>query len=192
MNFIEVFGRMFDKKSKRPIRVDNEGKIVEAGLIEFTQHPFGHGALTTTGVQYSPLLTTVDADTDFVVDQVLIGGELPPGRIIELESGLTANYAAVSTATADIEYRWRARDAEHTTWALLHTAADHDDTSTTHAEETYSGYWGGGATGKGNRLPDEVSRVPFWLKLDFQCNEANEGECTIKNSSYVKVKYIPD
>lgn len=34
MNFIEVFGRMFDRKTKRPLRVDYEGRLVKSPSTE--------------------------------------------------------------------------------------------------------------------------------------------------------------
>jgi hypothetical protein len=147
-------------------------------VIEHVEYPFGKGNLTADGIQWSAETDTTTADTDVSIETVEIK---PPARgaLIEIEFGLTAAFKAVSSATADLIYKWQARN-KGGSWVDLHTAASKANIGTTYVEETYSGRFM--PTANFNSLPCEV-------RLALQCNEANEGRAKVKNSSYVRVKY---
>ncbi len=147
-------------------------------VVEHTEYPFAKGNLTADGIQWSAEKDTTTVDTDVEVESVTIK---PPalGEMFEVEFGLTAAFRAVSSATADLTYKWQARN-KGGTWVDLHSAVTKTDIGTTYVEETRSGRF---------KLETNFDSVPFEVRLIIQCNEANEGRAKIKNSSYVRVKY---
>ena len=147
-------------------------------VIEHTEYPFAKGDLTADGIQWSAEVDTTTADTDVEVEGVTIK---PPalGGMIEVEFGLTATFRAVSSSTADLTYKWQARN-KGGTWVDLHSAVTKTDIGTTYVEETHSGRF---------KTVANFDSLPFEVRLIIQCNEANEGRAKIKNSSYVRVKY---
>ncbi len=147
-------------------------------VIEHSEYPFAKGDLTSDGVQWSDEVDTTTADTDVEVESVTIK---PPalGALIEVEFGLTAAFRAISSATADLTYKWQARN-KGGTWVDLHSAVTKTDIGTTYVEETRSGRF---------KTVANFDSLPFEVRLMVQCNEANEGRAKIKNSSCVRVKY---
>jgi len=147
-------------------------------VIEHTEYPFAKGDLTSDGIQWSAEVDTTTADTDVEVEDVIIK---PPalGEMIEVEFGLTAAFRAVSSSTADLIYKWQARN-KGGTWVDLHSAVTKTDIGTTYVEETRSGRF---------KTVANFDSLPFEVRLIIQCNEANEGRAKVKNSSYVRVKY---
>ncbi len=147
-------------------------------IVNHKENPFGKGDLTLTGMQWSAEKDTTTVNVDVEVESVLIA---PPalGAVIELEFGLTAAFRAVSSGTADLIYKWQARN-KGGTWVDLHTALILTNVGTTYVEDTLSGYF---------KKVADFDRIPFEVRLVFQCNEANEGRAKIKNSSYVRVEY---
>lgn len=147
-------------------------------VIEHAEYPLAKGDLTADGIQWSDEVDTTTADVDVEVESVTIK---PPalGAMIEVEFGLTAALRAVSSATADLTYKWQARN-KGGTWVDLHSAVTKTDIGTTYVEETRSGRF---------KLVASFDSLPFEIRLIIQCNEANEGRAKIKNSSYVRVKY---
>ena len=147
-------------------------------VIEHTEYPFAKGDLTADGIQWSAEVDTTTADTDVEVESVTIR---PPalGEMIEVEFGLTATFRAVSSSTADLTYKWQARN-KGGTWVDLHSTVTKTDIGTTYVEETRSGRV---------KMVANFNSLPFEVRLIIQCNEANEGRAKVKNSSYVRVKY---
>ena len=147
-------------------------------VIEHTEYPFAKGDLTADGIQWSAEVDTTTPGTDVEVECVTIK---PPalGEIIEVEFGLTAAFRAVSSATADLIYKWQARN-KGGTWVNLHGAVAKANIGTTYVEETRSGRF---------NLVANFDSLPFEVRLVIQCNEANQGRAKVKNSSYVKVQY---
>ena len=147
-------------------------------IVEHVEHPFGRGDLTADGIQWSTETDTTTADTDVAIDTATVR---PPalGDLIEVEFGLTAAFRAVSSGTADVTYKWQARN-KGGTWVDLHSAVTKADIGTTYVEESRSG-----------RFLAEAgfNQLPFDIRLVVQCDEADEGRAKIKNSSYVRVKY---
>ena len=147
-------------------------------VIEHTEHPFAKGALTSDGIQWSAETDTTTADVDVAVESVTIK---PPtlGGMIEAEFSLTAAFRAVSSATADLIYKWQARN-KGGTWVDLHDAVTKTDIGTSYVEETHSGRF---------QPVTNFNLIPFEVRLIIQCNETNEGRAKVKNSSYVQMKY---
>ncbi len=147
-------------------------------VVEHAEYPFAKGNLTADGIQWSAEKDTTTPDVDVEVEKVTIR---PPalGAMLEVEVGLTAAFRAVSSATADLIYKWQARN-EGGTWVDLHSAVTKTNIGTTYVEETRSGRFKPVANFNG---------VPFEVRLVIQCNEASEGRAKVKNSSYVRVKY---
>jgi len=147
-------------------------------VIEHTEYPFARGNLTADGIQWSAEKDTTTAGVDVEVEGVTIR---PPalGQMLEVEFGLTAAFRAVSSATADLTYKWQARN-KGGAWVDLHSAVTKTDIGMTYVEETRSGRF---------QPVTNFDSLPFEVRLLIQCNEANEGRARVKNSSYVRVKY---
>jgi hypothetical protein len=147
-------------------------------VVEHMEYPFAKGDLTADGIQWSAEVETTTPDTDVEVESVAIR---PPalGGVLEVEFGLTAAFRAVSSATADLTYKWQARN-EGGTWVDLHNAVTKADIGTSYVEETRSGRF---------KMVSNFNALPFEIRLVIQCNEANEGRAKVKNSSYVRLKY---
>lgn len=179
----------------KDIRCDEQGIVITHPLyIDETLHPLGRGAATSTGAQFcTEFVQTSGASTYDTVEQVLVDFGYT-GKIIELEFGLTGGFRAAN-ATADLIYQWQAKSVGQTTWVNLHSAVTKTDINTTVVEETYSGIFGV-STGVNplTQLPSRyLSTVPFEVRLLIQSNgAAGSGKGKTKNSSYVKVKFIPD
>lgn len=147
-------------------------------IVEYAEYPFGKGNLTSDGVQWSAEVDTTTPDTDVAIETITVK---PPalGAMLEVEFGLTAAFKAVSSATADLIYKWQARN-KGGTWVDLHTAVTKTDIGTSYVEETRSGRF---------KAVTSFDSFPFEVRLVLQCNEANQGRAKVKNSSYVRVKY---
>jgi hypothetical protein len=147
-------------------------------VIDHVEYPFGKGDLTADGIQWSVEVDTTTPDTDVVVEQVLVK---PPalGELIEVEFGLTAAFRAISSGTADLTYKWQARN-KGGTWVDLHPAVSKTNIGTTYVEETRSGRF---------KPVANFNTLPFEVRLIFRCNEEDEGRAKVKSSSYIRVKY---
>jgi len=151
---------------------------VRAGFFTDFEDRLVSGALTEDGVQYSSEITTGAADTDVTVLSKLINPVLE-GGILLVEFGVTADFKAVSSGTADLIWKWQARNKDGT-WVDLHSAVTETNIGTTYKSRTRSGYF----TPEAN-----FQNVPFEVRLILQCSELNEGRARVKNSSYVRVLY---
>jgi len=147
-------------------------------IIEHTEHPFAKGDLTPDGIQWSAEKDTTTINEDVEVESITVR---PPalGEVIEVEFGLTAAFRAVSSGTAELIYKWQARN-KGGTWVDLHTAVTKSNIGTSYVEETRSGRF---------RMVANFNSLPFEVRLIIQCNEADEGRAKIKNSSYIRIKY---
>ena len=167
--------------------------VKKGGLTEFIAKPFGKGDLTLTGAQYCAEKTTTTANVNIDIEVVTVGADLPPGRIVEIEFALTGSFAAATSATADPIYQWQVRSKQkdlYSAWKGLHTAVTLTNIGTTNLEYTYSGRYA--LVDKDGEIPGEIRCVPFQAKLILQCNEANEGQAMTKNSSFIRVLYLPE
>ena len=151
---------------------------VRAGFFTDFEDRLVSGALTEDGIQYSSEVTSGAADADVTVLSKLINPVLE-GRILLVEFGVTTDFKAVSSGTADLIWKWQARNKDGT-WVDLHSAVTETDIGTTYKSRTRSGYF----TPEAN-----FQNVPFEVRLILQCNELNEGRARVKNSSYVRVIY---
>ncbi len=151
---------------------------VRAGFFTDFEDRLVSGALTEDGIQYSSEVTTGAADTDVTVLSKLINPVLE-GKILVVEFGLTAEFKAVSSGTADLIWKWQARNKDGT-WVDLHSAVTETDIGTTYESRTRSGYF----TPEAN-----FQSVPFEVRLILRCSELNEGRARVKSSSYVRIIY---
>jgi hypothetical protein len=153
-------------------------KLMTIAVIEHVEYPFAKGNLTSDGIQWSAEIDTTMVNIDVEVECVTLK---PPalGEMIEVEFGLTAAFRAVSSGTADLIYKWQARN-KGGTWVDLHAAVTKTNIGTTYIEETRSGRF---------KTVANFNALPFEVRLIIQCNETNEGRAKIKNASYVRVKY---
>jgi hypothetical protein len=142
-------------------------------------------ALTSDGVQDSDEKTTATANVDITVFQTRIQPTLHKiqkihGLYFELEAWLKA----VSSATADLIYKWQAKHWwDGATWVDLHSAVTKTDINTTYVQEVRKGYI---------RPQTNLEILPMDIRLILQCNEANQGRGKVRNTSFVKVKVIEE
>ena len=159
--------------------------VIVGKVIEIIEHPFAKGDLTSDGIQWSAEVDTTTVNTDVTVESITIdqiksgGGPGAEGTLIEVEFGLTAAFKAVSSATADIQFKWQARN-KGGTWVDLHAYITITDPGTTYAERTRPGRF---------KTVANFEKVPFDVQLIFQCNEANQGRAKTKNASYITALY---
>jgi len=149
-----------------------------AEALPIIHHLVG-GDLTEGGVQWSDEVVTVAADEDkeafsLTLDKGWIGD------IATLIFGLTLALKAGS-ATADVKYKWQARN-KNGTWVDLHGYFTKANIDTTYIEYTVSGYLIAGVT--------NLDTYPIDIRLVIQSNETTPGVATakVKNSSYVEVE----
>ena len=135
------------------------------------------GDLAESGIQWSSEVSTVDANADYVVlEKTLDNGQ--SGDIFEIVLGLTLAIKAGS-ATADVKFKWQARNKAGT-WVDLHDYVTLADVNTTYVERTVSGY----------KFPvTNLDSYPIDIRLVIQSNEVSPGVATakVKNSSHVEV-----
>ena len=143
---------------------------------EFT-HRLIDGNLTEDGIQWSDEVSTVNADTDYEVLKVSLDNS-QTGILEKLTLGLTLAINAGS-ATADVKYKWQARNKAGT-WVDLHDYFIKADIGTAYMEYTVSGY----------KFPiTNLTTYPVDVRLVIQSNEISPGVATakVKNSSHVEV-----
>ena len=131
---------------------------------------------TEDGIQWSDEVSTVAANEDKeVLNKTLDNGQ--SGDIFELAYGLTLAIKA-GNATADVKYKWQARNKDGT-WVDLCDYFTKVDINTSYKEYTLSGY----------KFPvTNLTTYPIDVRLVIQSNETTPGIATakVKNSSYVK------
>jgi len=162
-------GKLFDDYG-RPIRIDRSSWA-------FTHRLVG-GDLTSDGIQWSPAVPTVDADTDYPVLELTLDTD-QVGDISNLILTLTLAIKA-GNATADVKFKWQARN-KGGTWVDLHDYVTIANVNTTYVEHTMSGYLLDGVT--------NLDKYPIDIRLVIQSNETTPGVATakVKSSSYVGV-----
>ena len=138
------------------------------------------GDLTSDGVQYSAVATTAAtsvAGTPFTytLDNGLEGG------LLELELGLSIELRGTTT-TVDPKFVWKAQHSGAAAWVDLFATVTASNPGTAFVGTTYSGYQGSAAN---------LGSVPLLLCLVTEANEGTAGVFKVKNSSYVKAKYLP-
>lgn len=147
-------------------------------VIEYTEHPFATGKLTSDGVQWCSEKTTSTDDYE-TVEEVTVN---PPalGKVIELEFGLTCAVKSSSTAEA-VKFKWQVRN-KGGTWIYLNDEVTYAADASTYKEYTYSGRF---------KPETNFDSLPFDVRLVIKSGSAG-GENAIgktKNSSYVRVIY---
>ena len=144
-------------------------------LLDFSQR-LVTGNLTSDGIQYSTEVTTTTINTDVDILNITID----PGwnsNILWIEFGLTAALRAVTSITADLIWKWQARN-KNGIWTDLHVAVVETDIGITYVERSMSGYF---------EIVTNFNKIPMDVRLILQCNELNEGRAKVKNNSYVRI-----
>jgi len=151
------------------------------GLREFVHYLVG-GDLTEDGIQWSSEVSTVDADTDTEAFKLTLDNT-QIGTIHRLTLGLTCALKAAS-ATADVKYKWQARNKGASAWVDLLGFQTTAGIGTSYVEYTVSGYFIATVT--------NLDTYPIEIRLVVQSNESagDGGACTakVKNGSFVSVE----
>jgi len=110
MNFIEIFGRMSDLVTKRPIRVDGDGRIIKAPSTESLVHKVyitkggTVSSVVDLGNHYRYMLITIPViDTATLKLQVCL---THGGTYADLSTATTASGAGTFNTTFNI-FGWR-------------------------------------------------------------------------------------
>ena len=140
-------------------------------------HRLVDGDLSSDGVQWSDEVATVAADEDKEVFNLTLNND-QVGELEKLTFGLTMAIKAGS-ATADVKYKWQARN-KGGTWVDLHSYVTITDVGTSYVEKTVSGY---------KFSATNLDEYPIDIRLVIQSNETTPGVATakVKNSSFVEV-----
>lgn len=140
------------------------------------------GALTNAGTQYSAeiTLTTADVDKEIFTKSCY---EYDKGNLREIEYGLTFEFKAATSTSADFKYLWQGRNLNGTWIDLFGTITHANVGSAAFTSTSFSGY---------GTINGSLDKVPFDLRMIMQSNETNEGTARVKNSSYVRYEYQPD
>lgn len=146
--------------------------------LDYT-HKLVYGTLTADGAQYSAEVTTTTINVDVEIWKVMVDPKIS-GNILWVQFSLTAALKAVSSATADLIWKWQARNKDGT-WVDLHGAVTEANIGTNYVEKFMGGHFG---------IVANFNKVPFEVRLLLQCNEANEGRGKVKEISYVRVAYV--
>jgi len=158
------------------------------GLITEVIHPFGRGDLTSTGAQYS---TVVSSSTVTYIDVEEITVPLPTNaRVKEIEFGLTAGIGI--SVTTDCPYlRYQIKEDAQTSY----------DTVITFASSVLAALVSTGSTAlvdftcAGRHTPSDgtyyTGAGQFQVKCQVAANAAtSNARGAVKNSSYLAYSYI--
>jgi hypothetical protein len=163
--------------------VDEKGRPKQPLPVEYLLHRLVGGDLAEDGIQWSPEVVTVDADTNYEVLNIELDDTVHQGSIVELEFVLSLALKAGS-ATADVNYLWQAKSSGGSDWVDLHSVITKADINTTYQEYTVSGYRIAAVT--------NLDKYPLSVRLLVQSNETTPGVATakVKNSAYVRIKLV--
>ena len=157
--------------------------VIVGKIIEVTQHPFGKGALTADGVQWSAEVTSSGV-TYTTVESVTIdeigsdGGPGAEGTLIQLELAILWRQKS-SGATYKAIGRFQGRN-KGGTWVDLYEVTN-TTAGTTYEEKTRSGRY---------TTVTNFSKYPFELRVQVKSENAAENAIgQVKNSGYVIAKY---
>lgn len=158
-------------------RQDREFEALLFGLISL--HPFAKGDITVDGVNWSPEITTSDADFTEVESIIIDMGT--PAEIEEVYFALTHRIKSSST-TKFVKFKWQARNKDGT-WVDLHVEVTYLSNADTYVEYSYSGTF---------KLENDFHLVPFEVRLVIQREDATENAIAqVKNSSCLSVIINP-
>lgn len=146
------------------------------------------GNLTSDGVQYSTVVSTVSSGVDvtmFSEELDLDFGNTPARTashkfIIDLYFEIRCEYKANSTATADVEWKPQVRNKDGTWTDLVAAYVDLADVNTTYTASVLKGYF---------TLTDNIDEIPLDFRILMKCDETNEGMGRLKNGSYIRVTF---
>ncbi len=163
-------------------------KLLDFYLHEYTTAGYiATPALTVDGVQDSDAKATTTANVDITVFQARLHqllGDTDSQLKQELKGlyfNLEAFLKAVSTATADLKWKWQAKNAASTTWVDLHAVVSDDNIDTTYLSRVRKGFI---------RPQTNLNSLPIDVRLLLQANELNEGSGKVRNTSFVTVEVV--
>jgi hypothetical protein len=152
-----------------PVRLDP--------LVDFEDRLVS-GTLTHNGIQYSQEVTTAGAGVEIAAFSKFVD-PLVEGRILWVEFELVAEFRAVSSPTADLTWRWQARNGDGS-WVELHEPVLEANIGTAYVARTRGGCF----------TPQPgFDSVPCEIRLVISCDEVNQGRARVTNCSHARVVY---
>ena len=142
-------------------------------------------------MQYSTVVTTTTAGVDATLlskDIDINFGTRPSGGVrvasrkflIDVYFDLRCEFKSASTATADVEWKPQARNADGTWTDLVTSYVDLADVNTTYTASNLKGY----AT-----TSDTLDEVPLDFRILIKCDELNEGMGRVKSGCYIRITF---
>ncbi len=157
--------------------------IEDVGLQRITLHPFGQGALTPSGDQYSSPATSGTAENTYATAALATANPSVHGDLMELEFKTVAAIRSEGTA-GDITWKWQVRDIDlaQGTVRSSRTFIDlfgEDSTvspGTAFFDSTAEGYF---------NLSNNVRHIPLEIQLLVKSTKISDGVAKAKNRTYV-------
>ncbi len=140
------------------------------------------GNLTSSGVQYSTVITTTTAALEATLFSKSLDISFGTGShkyIIDLYLEIYTEIKAALTGTADVEWKPQARNANGT-WTDLASYVDLADVGTSYTASNLKGYVATSST---------LDEMPLDFRILIKCDETNEGMGRIKSGSYIRVTF---
>ena len=156
---------------------------VERILGPYDKH-LVEGNLVEGGAQYDTAVDTTTLNVDVVVGSYTVNSpifgpvETSKFNLIEVWCNLIAEVRAVSTATADLKWKWQAANVGGSAVELQADYVTETNIGTTYASQAMQGYMD---------IQVGLNELPMVILLLLQCNETNEGRGRIANTSYVTI-----
>ena len=156
------------------------------GLITETIYPFGRGTLTSTGSQYSAVISSSATALAWTsVEAVSV--PLPVNAMMkEVEYGLTCAISVVTTTAAPM-IKWEVTDAGGSSYDSLYTAGSTDLLSVTTTASTDITFAGRNTPSDGTNFTGNGAGLD--LVLSVACGSTTKAHASAKNSSYVRYSY---
>lgn len=170
-----------DGTNAYPLKGNSSGQLAQPqDVVEVTHHPFGKGALTIGGAQYSTEVTGITHAAYTLVSSATI--TQPTGyTLYEIELSLTGATKS-SGATKFAKHKWQGSDAG-VSWTDLCAENTHAADASAYADYTHSGRF----ALSGNFLGTSSTFQIRMVALAEDANETVSGKA--KNSSYIIARY---
>ena len=157
------------------------------GILTEVFHPFGRGALTSTGAQYSTMVSTAGSTSYITVEEVTIP-MATNAMLKEVEFGLTVGLG-ISVTTDSPKVKYLIKDDAQTSYDTLI-----EFTSTTLAAQASTGTTVYDFTCAGMKTPSDgtyfTGKGTFQIACQVAANAStSNARGETKNSSYVSYQY---
>ncbi len=165
------------------------GRLIADKVMEFIDHPWGHANLEINGSQWSSSVNGAADGIEFYLglkafNAIPIGWLGGAGTLKECEIAPTVAFKCDNTASV-VQYRVQGRFLDVNNahpWVAL---------CVNQVQTAMTAFVPASLSGLAS-IQTNFNRVPFELRVAVQCNAVEICQARIKNSSYVRYKYVID